>query len=129
MEKTLNFVKNSLKDIVNLEIKYDKTLKLYFFLKYIFIFKCDKAHLTLCPDYIKNKSCSRGSKCPLMHRNCTKLKQKKSVCCPNQVKENEQECVIDDDDDESSQLLYISIKDSNKSIDCKHQLYILTFFM
>ena len=42
-------------------------------------FKCNKAHISECPDYAQNNKCSRGSKCPLVHRKKTKSEKKANV--------------------------------------------------
>ena len=46
--------------------------------------KCNKAHITECPDYSKEQKCPRGNLCPLAHRNgqlkkCNKRKRTKSA--------------------------------------------------
>ncbi len=69
--------------------------------------KCDKAHLTLCPDYLKNKTCSRGSKCPLMHRNSLKIRHDQTIL----VKERNEE--------QNDENLFISFKDNVSTDECK----------
>ena len=40
------------------------------------LLKCNKAHISECPDYAQNNKCSRGSKCPLIHRKKAKSEKK-----------------------------------------------------
>ena len=79
--------------------------------------QCDKPHITECPDYNPiEKTCPRGNKCPLVHRNKKKSKKIKSQL--SQISKSESQSLKDENNVELTNSLdfkasYISFQTKN----------------
>jgi len=72
--------------------------------------KCDKAHLKICPDFVKMKSCPRGNLCPLMHKKVRNIRNLDlRIKPPNPTEGNQQSYT------EKSDQSFISLKSYSTS--------------